>query len=170
MCAFILTNLAISPVLRRDWMIGLFLFCAVVVFANGFHYVIFRLLRKKQSEAQQRSLGLRRHLEAPARAVFLTIAVRIVLPFVPLIPPLVLDQINQGVEILLVIFLGWLAIGGVYVAQALLLRRYYITAEDNLRARRLHTQVQMLRRLLIGAVIIIDAAGILWSVHNPGLW
>lgn len=162
--------LADVQVVRRDWMIGVFLFCAVVVFANGIHYVVFWLLRKKQTPEQQRGLNLRRYLEGPARAVFIAIAVRIVLPFVPMISPRILDQIDQGVEILLVLFLGWLAIGGIYVAQALLLRRYDIHAEDNLRARRLHTQVQMLRRVLIGAVIIVDAAGVLWSMHNPGLW
>lgn len=163
-------SLLIPAVFRHDWMIALFLFCAVVVFANGFHYLIFWLLRRKGTEGQQRGLRLRRYLEAPARATFIAISVRIALPFVPLIPSRILDQIDQAVEILLVISLGWLAIGGVYVAQALLLRRYDITAADNLRARRLHTQIQMIRRLLIGAVIVVDAAGILWSMHNPGLW
>jgi small-conductance mechanosensitive channel len=170
MCAFLASALADMPLDRRNWMIGVFLFCAVVVFANGLHYLIFRLLRKKQTEALQRGLRLRRYIEGPARAVFITISVRIALPFVPMIPPRVLDQINQAVEILLVILLGWLAIGGVYVAQVLLLRRYDITVADNLRARRLHTQIQMIRRLVIGALIVIDAAGILWSMHNPGLW
>jgi len=170
MFAFILLNEALAPLVRRNWMLALFLFCAVIVFANAIHFVLFWLLRKKQAEARQPGIGLRRYLEGPARAAFITIAIRVVLPFIPVIPPSVLDQINQAVEILLVLFLGWLGIGGVYVGQALLLSRYDITAEDNLRARRLHTQVQMLRRLLIAAVVIIDLAAILWSMHNPGLW
>jgi len=161
---------AMSPLLRRDWMIAIFLFCAVVVFANAIHYVLFWLLRKKQLGTERHAPGLRRYLESPARAAFITIAVRIALPFLPMIPPRVLDQLDQTVAILLVLFLGWLAIGGIYVAQALLLSRYDITVEDNLRARRLHTQVQMIRRLLIGAVVVIDAAGLLWSMHDPGLW
>lgn len=151
-------------------MIALLVLCAVVVFANAIHYVLFWLLRKKQTETRRNEIGLRRHLEGPARAVLITIAVRIVLPFTPVIQPRVLDQVDQIVEILLVLFLGWLAVGGVYVAQTLLLSRYDMTVEDNLRARRLHTQVQMVRRLLIGAVLVIDVAGILWSMHNPGLW
>jgi small-conductance mechanosensitive channel len=170
MFAFILISEAIAPLVRRNWMIGVFLVCGVIVFANAIHFVLFWLLRNKQAEALQPGIGLRRYLEGPARAVFITIAIRVVLPFIPVIPPTVLDQINQAVEILLVLFLGWLGIGGVYVGQALLLSRYDITAEDNLRARRLHTQVQMLRRLLISAVVIVDLAAILWSMHNPGLW
>jgi small-conductance mechanosensitive channel len=170
MYAFILSVIAVPSVVRRNWLIGVFLFCGVIVFANAIHFVLFWLLRKKQTEAEQRGLRLRRYLENPARAVFIVIAIRVVLPFIPVIPPPVLDQIDQGVEILLVLFLGWLGIGSVYVGQTVLLSRYDLTAEDNLRARRLHTQVQMLRRLLIGAVILIDAAAVLWSMHNPGLW
>jgi small-conductance mechanosensitive channel len=160
----------LEPMVRRDWMIGIFLFCAVVIFGNGIHYLIFRLLRKKQAETQSGGLGLKKFLEGPARAVFLTIAVRIVLPFVPDIAPSVRDQVDQVVEVLLVISLGWLAIGGVYVAQAVLLRRFDITVANNLRARRLHTQFQFLRRILIAAIVVVDAAALLWSMHNPGLW
>jgi len=151
-------------------MLGIFLFCAVVVFGNGIHYLLFRILRKKEAKTDGRGFGLRTYLEAPARAVFLAICVRIVLPFVPDMSASLHDRIDQVVEILLVLSLGWLAIGGVYVCQALLLRRFDITAADNLRARRLHTQVQFLRRLAIGAVILLDAAALLWSMHNPGLW
>lgn len=170
MASFLACAVVPAELVRRNWMIAVFLFCAVIVFANGIHFVLFWILRKKQTEAQQRGLRLRRYLEGPARAVFITIAVRIALPFIPMIPPRSLDQINQAVEILLVLLLGWLGIGAVYVGQALLLSRYDITVEDNLRARSLHTQVQMIRRLLIGAVLIVDMAAILWSMHNPGLW
>jgi small-conductance mechanosensitive channel len=170
MSSFLACVVVPAELVRRNWMIAVFLFCAVIVFANGIHFVLFWILRKKQTEALQRGLRLRRYLEGPARAVFITIAARIALPFIPMISPHSLDQINQAVEILLVLFLGWLGIGAVYVGQALLLSRYDITVEDNLRARSLHTQVQMIRRLLIGAVLIVDIAAILWSMHNPGLW
>lgn len=155
---------------RREWMLGIFLFCAVVVFGNGIHYILFKILKKKEAKSGARGFGVRRYLEAPARAVFLAICVRIALPFVPAMSPALHDRIDQVVEILLVLFIGWLATGGVYVCQSMLLRRFDITAADNLRARRLHTQVQFLRRLAIAAVIVLDAAALLWSMHNPGLW
>ncbi len=167
--SFPFTPLLIS-VTGHKWLIGIFLLCAVVVFGNGIHYIVFKLLKKQEAKNSVRGFGVRRYIEGPARAVFLTIAVRIVLPFVPGVTPVLLDRINQCVEILLVLFLGWMAIGGVFVGQMLLLRRFDITAADNLRARRLHTQVQFLRQLVIGAVVVLDAAALLWSMHDPSLW
>lgn len=155
---------------RQDWLFGIFLFSAVVVFGSGIHYLLFRLLRGQQSAAQRRGLGINRYLAWPARCVFLTIGLRIVLPMVPRIPPFLLDRIDQTVEVLLVLFLGWLAIGGVYVFQAFTLSRFDTTVADNLRARRVHTQMQFFRRLLIFIVLLLDAGALLWSLHDPQLW
>lgn len=155
---------------RQDWLYGLFLFSAVVVFGNGIHYVVFRLLRRQAPEKQRRSLGLRRYLAQPARGVFLTIAVRIALPLTPHISATVLDRLEQVAEALLVLFVGWLAIGGVYVFQAFTLSKFDTTVADNLRARRVHTQMQFFRRLLIFVVLLLDAGALLWSLHDPRLW
>ena len=154
----------------HDWLLGIFLFCAVVLFGNGIHYFLFRLLRKSQTEARHRSLGIRKYLAKPARAVFLTIGLLIVLPLVPKLPPNIRDQIAQTAGILLVLFLGWLAVGGVYVFQAVMEHRFDITLADNLRARRVHTQIQFFRRMLIALVVVLDAGALLWSIHDPELW
>ena len=162
--------MALVALSRQDWLYGIFLFSAVVVFGNGIHYSVFKLLRRSQTESQRRSLGLRTYLTKPARAVFLAIGLRIILPFVPGIPPFLLGQINQVVEVLLVLFVGWLAIGGIYVFQTFTLSRFDTTVADNLRARRVHTQMQFFRRLLITFVVILDAGALLWSLHDARLW
>ncbi len=162
--------MALITLSQQDWLYGIFLFCAVVLFGNGFHYVLFRILRRKESESQRNSLGLRKYLAKPARAVFLTIGLLIVLPMVPKIPVGLLDQIQQVLECLLVIFLGWLAVGGVYVFQAITLSRFDTTVTNNLRARRVHTQMQVFRRVLITIILLLDAGGLLWSLHDARLW
>jgi len=129
--------LVLSP---KDWLYGVFLLSAVVVFGNGIHYLLFRLLRRQQGEKPQRSLGIQKYLAWPARGVFLTIGSRIILPLVPRIPAPVLDRVEQPVECLLVLLVGWLAIGGVYVFQAVTLSRFDTTVADNLRARSVHIQ------------------------------
>jgi hypothetical protein len=126
---------------EQDWLYGIFLFSAVVVFGNGIHYVEFRLLRRQQSETGRRGLGLQKYLAWPARAVFLSIGLLIVLPFTPRLSPQWLDRIEEIVQCLLVLFLGWLAIGGVFVFQAVTLSRFDTTVADNLRARTVHTQM-----------------------------
>src|SRR6266567_3921717 len=155
---------------QKDWLYGVLLLSAVVVFGNGIHYLIFRLFRRREARPELRRLGLRQYLAKPARAAFLSIAVLIALQFVPGIPPLVLDRIEQLVEILLVLFLGWLGVGGVYVFQAIVERRFDTAAPDNLRARRIRTQMQFFRRILIGLVVVLDAGALLWSFHDAALW
>jgi len=162
--------MALVALSRQDWLYAIFLFSAVVVFGNAIHYIAFRLLRRSETPSQRRSLGLGTYLAKPARAVFLTIGLRIILPFVPRIPPFLLGQIEQVVEVLLVLFLGWLAIGGVYVFRAVMLSRFDTTVADNLRARRIHTQMQFFLRVLIAFVVLLDAGALLWSLHDARLW
>jgi small-conductance mechanosensitive channel len=149
---------------------GLLLFCAAVVFSNGLHYLVFRLAGKHQTEARRRSLGIQKYLAKPARAVLFTVGLLIVLPFVSVIPEIFRDRLEQAVGILLVLFLGWLALGGVYVFQALFLSRFDTSVADNLRARRVHTQMQFVRRMVIVLVLVLDAGALLWSLHDPRLW
>jgi len=52
----------------------------------------------------------------------------------------------------------------------LILRRYDITATDNANARRVHTQFQLFRRVVIAFIAIITTAGILWTFHDDRLW
>src|ERR1039458_1426922 len=139
---------------QQDWLFGIFLFSAVVVFGNGIHWVLFRLLHRKQTDAQRQSLGLRQYLAKPSRAVLLSIGLLIVMPLVPGFPPLYRGRIEQVVECLLVLFLEWWAIGAVYVFQAVTLNRFDTSVADNLRARRVHTQMQVFRRILIGFVVV----------------
>src|ERR1019366_3610144 len=127
---------------QKDWLYAIFLFSAVVVFGNGIHYVLFPLLRRQEAKSRVKSLGLRQYLAKPARAVFLSIALLTALPFVPGIPHYLLDRIDQVVEILLVLFLGWLVVGGVYVFETIVEHRFDTAAADNLRARHVRTQMQ----------------------------
>ncbi len=68
------------------------------------------------------------------------------------------------------LLLGWLAISAVYLFEAVIQRRYDITQADNLRARQIHTQIQFFRRILLALVVMLDAAAVLWSLHDPQLW
>ena len=72
--------------------------------------------------------------------------------------------------LLVVAALGWFAIGFIYVLQAFLLRRYDLTAENNFRARRFHTQFQLFRRVLIAFVVIVDIGTLLWTFNDPRIW
>src|SRR6202011_5477501 len=93
-----------------------------------------------------------------------------VLPAVPDIPDRIEDIIRQGLIMALCASLGWFAGGCIYVFQNPILRRYDLAAENNIRARRVHTQFQLFRRILITFVVIVDAGALLWSFNDPRIW
>ncbi len=72
--------------------------------------------------------------------------------------------------IAIVLALGWFAIGCIYVLQDAVLRRYDLAAENNIQARRVHTQFQLFRRVLIFFVVVIDVGLLLWSFDDPRIW
>ena len=155
---------------RHGWFYAVFVFCSAMVLANVVHYVVFRVLRHKESKSEWTGWGLQRYLGAPARAIFVMGCVLAALPAVPGISDRVESIVRQGLVTALVIALGWLAIGLVYVLQAMLLRKYDLTRDSNVQARRVHTQLQLFRRLLIGFVVVVDIGALLWTFNDPRIW
>ena len=156
--------------LHHRWFAAVFLFCAALVVANAIHFILFRLLRRKEIEGAALGWGLQKNLARPSRAIFFTACFIAVLPAIPRLPDDVEDLIHQVAVIALIVALGWFAVGCVYVMQNIFLRRYDLSAENNIQARRVHTQFQLFRRILISFVVVIDAGAVLWSFHNPRIW
>ena len=160
-------NFLLHP--RHGWFIAIFLFSAAMVIANIGHYIVFRLLKRRQSTSFRTSLGLQENLRRPARLIFLTTCVLFILPWLP-VPDTLEDIVRQALIMLLVIALGWLAIGFVYVLENVLIRQYDVTAADSLQARRIRTQTQLFRRILITFIVIVDIGCMLWTFHDPRIW
>jgi small-conductance mechanosensitive channel len=155
---------------RHGWFAAIFFFCAALVFVNTVHYVVFRVLRRKEQQSAGWGWGLHSFLGRPARTIFLLTCAIAALPLVPDLPTRWEDIIRQGLIIALVICLGWFVIGCIYVLQAFLLRKYDLTVENNVRARRIHTQFQLFRRLLITFVVVVDVGALLWTFNDPRIW
>jgi small-conductance mechanosensitive channel len=155
--------------LWHGWFFGAFLFSTAIICANLIHYLVFRIWRDRQnSRREQRRVHVWDHLSRPARWVFVVTCTLAVLPFLPL-KGFIASPLRQALNLLLVAAIGWLCIGCVYVAEESLVRRYDITAEDNVRARRVRTQTQVLRRIAIGLILILDAGAMLWTFHDTQL-
>jgi small-conductance mechanosensitive channel len=157
---------------KHTWFFAVFVFCGIIVLANVIHYILFRVLKKKE---QQKSgfgtgWGINRYLSHPARAIFFITCLGIVLPLVPGLPQYLYDTIRQGLVMAVVLSLGWFAAGLVYVFQEYMLRRYDLQAEDNIRARRIHTQFHLFRKVLITFIVVITIGTELWSFNNPRIW
>jgi len=155
---------------RHGWFFAIFVFCSVLVLANVVHYILFRVLRRQESIGHRLGWGLQDHLGKPARAIFVLTCLFIVLPVIPGLPDTIEPMVRQALIMLTVAALGWFAIGCIYVLQTIMLRRYDLSAEDNIRARRVHTQFQLFRRMLITFVVVIDIGALLWTFDDPRIW
>ncbi len=157
----------------HGWFVALFLFCAALVFSNGLHWIVFRLVRRRQADGATHTLGwgLHTHLGRPARAIFIITCLFSVLPFAPRqIAPYLGEGVHQGLAVALVASMGWFAVGLVYVVEGAFLRRYDITKEDNVRARQVQTQLVIFRRLVIAFVLIVTLGALLWTFHDERIW
>jgi small-conductance mechanosensitive channel len=152
------------------WFLAIFLFCAAIVLSNAGHFILFRLLRRKEAQSARPGWGVQRELDSPARAVFILTCLLAVLPAVPDLPANITAMLRQGLIIAIIVALGWFAVGLVYVFQSATLRRYDLAAENNVRARRIHTQFQLIRRILIGLIVLADFGAVLWSFDDPRIW
>jgi small-conductance mechanosensitive channel len=155
---------------RHGWFAAIFFFCAALVLANVAHWILFRILRRKEVGAAGWGWGLQEHLGRPARAIFLLTCLLAVLPAIPNLPNNLEYYIRHGLFVIMVMLLGWFATGCIYVVQDKILRRYDLGAEDNVQARRVYTQFVVFRRILISFVVIIDAGVVLWTFDNPHIW
>jgi small-conductance mechanosensitive channel len=155
---------------KRTWFFAIFVFCGMLVVANLVHYLLFRILHRKESISHPRGWGLQQHLGRPARAIFVLTCLFIILPTIPDLPAHIEAMLRQALIMLTVIALGWFAVGCIYVLQAILLRRYDLNAENNIQARRVHTQFQLFRRMLISFVVIVDIGALLWTFNDPRIW
>ena len=68
---------------------------------------------------------------------------------------------QEGLGILLVVALSVLIVRGINAAQAALLSGHRLDAPDNLSARRIYTQVSVIRKIIVTAVIVIATGSIL---------
>ncbi len=143
------------------WAIGVAL--AAVAAGLVTNYAVFsaigRVARRTRSVADD---ALVRRLRAPGRLLFPLLALLLVLPLLPL-PANVLTVLGRGLDLGLTGAIGWLIVRCVEGVAEVIEARFGSDPADNLRARRVRTQIQVFRRIAIGIVAVITLGIILMS-------
>jgi small-conductance mechanosensitive channel len=68
---------------------------------------------------------------------------------------------QRGVGILFIVTLSFLIVHGINAMQSAVLSRQRLDLPDNLSARRIYTQVSVIRKIIVGAVVVITAGSVL---------
>ncbi len=125
-----------------------------------------RLLLRTARRGQQRLLvRLIERFGAPSRLLFPLLGIAVLLPFLDL-PAEIRPGIGSTLRILFVLDITWFLLRLFSTTERFLLQRYDISVSDNLRARRMHTQVRVIRRILTALVILIAAASALTTFET----
>jgi small-conductance mechanosensitive channel len=81
-------------------------------------------------------------------------------------PPPIQSSLRNFISILIIVVLIWLLTNTMYGVRNLVLRRYDLEAEDNLKARAIHTQLNVLVKVLVVIILVVGAASILMTFEK----
>ena len=98
----------------------------------------------------------------PTRYFFPLLVIAILMPLVPL-PPGPFEFMRRTLEILLTVTFSWMLIMTVYVLEDYVRGHYIITKADNIRERRVLTQLQFIKRMLVLLIMFFTIALVLMS-------
>ncbi len=116
---------------------------------------------KRSGSATDRILStLMSSWRRPLKTLFLIVWVRLVVSIAGG-PKLWIALVNHGFAMALIGTMAWLIIRTTDILEDLVLSRYRIDVADNLEARKIHTQIRFLKRVIVTVVLVIAAASML---------
>jgi small-conductance mechanosensitive channel len=151
---------ALTAILYAGWIIALL-------------WLVFRAIRAVEKRMRfwaERTRSLLGKIIVPIVGHSLRLAVPL-LGVILLLPLLKLPEnwtwvTQKGVGILFIITLSFLIVHGINAMQAALLSRQRLDLTDNLSARRIYTQVSVIRKVIITTIVII-ATGSVFMLFDP---
>jgi small-conductance mechanosensitive channel len=118
--------------------------------------VLGRAARRTGADLEEKLLG---RLAGPGRAVAVLLGVGLAVQFLPPgLSPSLESALGQWLGVAWTLALAWLAARGVLLAEEMFLARLDLEAKDNLRARKLYTQVRVANRVLGVALALVVLA------------
>jgi small-conductance mechanosensitive channel len=139
---------------------------AAVLALVAHHSVYF--LRKKSAPRKEAHLGslLAKHLKGPTRIILPLLAVVFVLQVVPL-PENWRAALQHLVELGVMGSIGWGFAGLAQVVTEIIDSRYDAEATEDIAARRIHTQAQVIQRIVVALISMTTLAAMLMTF--PGV-
>jgi len=135
---------------------------AALLIASLVHFVLFRVARRLTLRKRGVLAHSVLHCETPVRWILLLLVEMAAVPFLPL-SDAVRGMLRHGFGLALIAATSWLIIAMVDVLQSVLSDRYSIEMADNLVARRVYTQVQVLRRIATVMITVLAIAVMLMT-------
>ena len=152
--------------IAQNWWVWIRL-CGVLATALlvGFiiHYMFFLILERLTKHTQNTfDDSLIKYCRKPSRLIVLLIAVSFILPLLNL-PPKILELLKHIISLCFIASVAWLLIQMSFALEDVILRRYEIDIKDNLQARKIRTQLQVFKRIVMVVIGIIALGAMLMT-------
>lgn len=149
-----------------EWAIALML-CAIIVLATLLFKWMVTLILKRTSKATTYSLlvSVLKHLSRPLNFLLPLFFINAFLPYFD-ISDEKLPVVGRLLDILLVIAFSYLLIKMVRIFEDFVYNTYKLDKSDNLKERKIRTQLQFVRKVIVSLVVIIGLAIILLSFDS----
>jgi small-conductance mechanosensitive channel len=142
---------------------GTFVVAALaVVFAIGAHWIGARILVRIARPYPLMSVVLR-FIDNPALALLIILALGFVVVEAPDTLPFA-AALRDLLTVFLIVALTWLAVRSVGAVAEALVQAHPLDSQDNLQARRIHTQARVLARSVMVVIVIIGFGGALMTL------
>jgi small-conductance mechanosensitive channel len=148
---------------RRDlWAAGIL--AGAIVIALIIHFILFFILKRLASRKGDVVIkSLIRHSQGPSLWILPLLVLLVALPTVPL-PQKLLTILEHIVGLGLIASIAWLVILFSQIVSDILATRYRLDVPDNLTARRIQTQFQMIHRIVVVLVVIVTLSIMLMTI------
>lgn len=132
--------------------------------------IVSMLLRKTVNKSQSETeyslfQSLINRLGQPLNVFLPLFLFNILLPAMRM-PAAIMHKVSKAVEVGLILSFAWLLVRAVQVAQDYVYHRYDLNKPNDLRDRKIRTQLQFIRRMIVGLIFIVTVAAILLSFQS----
>ena len=158
--------------LLRQWQLSTWAWNGILVAAAILLGLFIKLLlllfvRKKAGEQKHFSWfrSVLRHLGRPFTYFLPLFFFNLLLPIMRLPPP-ILTRIDKAVEIALIITFAWILLKCIRVVQDYVFYRYDFNKSDNLKERKIRTQLLYIRQIITALIIFLTIATVLLTFSS----
>ena len=147
-----------------NWAVALLGLASTALLALLAHAIAFRIANRVLTRRQASAgVAFARRIRWPTRLILLAFFITAVLPALPIAESLSL-LLARIASLSLIAMVGWMVISVVNLGGDILALRYNIEIADNLAARRVQTQLRILRRALVIVLFVVTVSIMLMTI------
>ncbi len=143
-------------------------FLAAVIVGLILHFVFWRVIQSlAASTTTVFDDSLIRHCRRPTLYIFPILLLHFAMPFITAgLPMRAVDFVGNAITVILILLVAWLLIRLGSVLEDLIMQRHRVDVADNLQARRIQTQVQIIKKVISLLVTVLALGAILMSFEQ----